>query len=222
MPIKYRNRAEAGRLLSQKLAEYAHHPNAIVLGLPRGGSIVAYEVAAALSLPLDIFLVRKLGSPRQKELAMGAIASGGIQVLNRSVIRAVGISDAEIERAARAERRALEQRERFYREDSSGLEVRGKVVLVIDDGLATGASMRAAVHALRQGQPESIVAGAPVGSKEACAELGREADRVVCAEMPEPFIAAGMWYRDFSQTTDEEVRESLRRAARERLFSAAH
>jgi putative phosphoribosyl transferase len=222
MPVKYRSRTEAGRMLSQKLTEYSNERDTIVLGLPRGGVPVAYEVATALSLPLDVFLVRKLGLPRHPELAMGAIASGGIQVLNQSLIRALGVSNAEIERVARAERRLLEQRERLYRGDSSPIDVQDKTVILIDDGLATGSSMRAAVTALRQGRPETVVIAVPVASTEACAELGAEVDRVVCGETPDPFIAVGMWYRDFSQTTDDEVRDLLRRAARERLVAAAH
>jgi putative phosphoribosyl transferase len=219
MPVKFRNRAEGGRLLSQKLSAYLNEPNAIVLGLPRGGVPVAYQVANALNLPLDVFTVRKLGVPGHSELAMGAIASGSIQVLNQSVINAVGVTAQDIERVSRNERRILEQRERIFRGDSPPLDVREKTVLVVDDGLATGASMRAAVTALRHGHPKSIVIAVPVASEETCRELAREVDHVVCVETPDPFIAVGMWYRDFSQTTDEEVRELLARAARERLIA---
>jgi predicted phosphoribosyltransferase len=209
----YRDRSEAGHVLASKLARYADQPDVIVLALPRGGVPVAAEVAHALHAPLDVFLVRKLGLPSHQELAMGAIASGGVRVLNDDVVRALQVPDDVIESVAAAEREELKRREKLYRGDRPPLDVAGKTAVLVDDGLATGASMRAAVAALRQMGPERIVVAVPVGSAETCAELGHVADDVVCTSMPEPFRAVGLWYEDFSQTTDEEVRELLDREA---------
>jgi len=209
----YRDRSEAGQVLASKLAHHADQPDVIVLALPRGGVPVAAEVAHALHAPLDVFLVRKLGLPSHPELAMGAIASGGVRVLNDDVVRALQVPDDVIESVAAAEGEELKRRERLYRGDRPPLDVAGKTAVLVDDGLATGASMRAAVAALRQMGPERIVVAVPVGSAETCAELGHVADDVVCASMPEPFRAVGLWYEDFSQTTDEEVRELLDREA---------
>jgi len=209
------DRTEAGRLLASRLMKYAGRPDVLVLGLPRGGIPVAFEVARELSVPLDVFLVRKLGVPGREELAMGAIATGGVKILNEDVVRALGISDEVIDEVAAAEQAELERRQRAYRGDRPAPKVRGRTVILIDDGLATGSTMRAAVASLRQQGPARIVVGVPVGAPGTCAELQEEADEVICARMPEPFYAVGFWYRDFSQTTDEEVHDLLERAAEE-------
>jgi predicted phosphoribosyltransferase len=209
----YRDRREAGRFLARLLTEYADRPDVVVLALPRGGVPVAYEVARALGAPLDVFLVRKLGLPGHEELAMGAIASGGVRVLNEDVVRALGISEDVVATVAAEELQELKRRERAYRGNRPAPDVRGKTVILIDDGLATGSTMRAAVAALRQQGPARIVVAVPVGAPGTCAELQGEADEAVCAQTPDPFYAVGLWYRDFSQTTDEEVRELLERAA---------
>ena len=209
----FRDRAEAGRVLAAKLGEYANRGDVVVLALPRGGVPVGFEVAKALNAPLDVFVVRKLGLPGQEELAMGAIASGGARVLNRELIRAVGISADVVEQVTQEEQRELERREREYRDGRPPVNVRGQAVILVDDGLATGSSMRVAVLALKQKEPAQIVVAAPVAPRESCAELEAVADRVVCAVTPEPFWGVGQWYADFSQTSDEEVRGLLRRAA---------
>jgi predicted phosphoribosyltransferase len=209
----FRDRSDAGRVLADKLAHYADHRDVLVLALPRGGVPVAYEVARALHAPLDVFLVRKLGVPGREELAMGAIASGGVRVLNEDVVRALDLPDDVIETAAAAEQRELARREQAYRDNLPPVDVRGRTVILVDDGLATGSTMRAAIAALRRQHPARIVVAVPVGAQEICDELRAEADEVVCACTPEPFYAVGLWYSDFSQTTDEEVRELLRQAA---------
>jgi putative phosphoribosyl transferase len=209
----FRDRTEAGRLLAQKLREYANRDDVVVLALPRGGVPVAYEVANTLNVPLDIFLVRKLGLPGNEELAMGAIASGGVRVLNEEVVRALNIPDEIVDEVAEKEERELERREREYRGGRPPVDVRGRTAILIDDGLATGSSMRAAALALRNNQPAQIVVAVPVGAPSTCAEFESEVDKVVCAVTPEPFWGVGQWYRDFSQTSDEEVRDLLRRAA---------
>ena len=213
----FRDRTEAGRVLAAELTAYANRPDVLVLALPRGGVPVGFEVAKALHAPLDVFLVRKLGVPEQEELAMGAIASGGVTVLNEDVIRVLGISPAEINAVAAEQMQELERRERSYRGDRPAPEVRGRTVILVDDGLATGSSMRAAVKALRQLHPARIVVAVPVASPETCAEFRDEVDEIVCAYTPEPFYAVGFWYEDFSQTSDEEVRELLEQAAEQRL-----
>jgi predicted phosphoribosyltransferase len=212
----FRDRFEAGRLLASQLADLANRPDVVVLALPRGGVPVGFEVARELNEPLDVFLVRKLGTPGQEELAMGAIASGGVRVLNREVVAALGISEQEIEAVARHEQRELERREHEYRGDRGPLDVRGRIAILVDDGLATGSSMRAAARALRQRRPAQIVVAVPVAARATCQDFEQEVDRVVCAFTPEPFFAVGQWYKQFSQTTDEEVRNLLKRAA-ERL-----
>ncbi len=184
-----------------------------MLALPRGGVPVAYEVARALHAPLDVFLVRKLGLPGHEELAMGAIASGGVIVLNEDVVGALGIPRDLIERVAAAEQQELERRERAYRDNRPPPDVRGRTVILIDDGLATGSTMRAAVAALRKLGPARIIVAVPIGAPETCAEFEQEADDVLCAVTPQPFYAVGLWYRDFSQTTDEEFHELLEQAA---------
>jgi putative phosphoribosyl transferase len=212
-PVPFRDRAEAGRYLATKLAAYRGRPNLLVLALPRGGVPVGYEVATALHAPLDVFIVRKLGVPGHEELAIGAIASGGAQVLDHYLIRELGIPEQEIARVITAEQRELERREQEYRGNRPPVIVTGHTVILVDDGLATGYTMRAAVAALKQeGAAETIVA-VPVAPVDTCEALRAEVDEVVCAVTPEPFMAVGLWYRDFRQTTDEEVRELLARAA---------
>jgi len=218
----FRNRTEAGRLLASRLMKYAGRPDVLVLGLPRGGVPVAFEVARALSAPLDVFLVRKLGVPGYEELAMGAIATGGVRVLNEDVVQALGIPDEAIDAVAAAEQEELERRQRAYRGDRPAPEVGGRTVILIDDGLATGSTMRAAVAALRQQGPARIVVAVPVGAPGTCEELQNEADEAICARMPEPFYAVGFWYGDFSQTTDEEVHDLLERAAEEHAPAYGH
>ena len=217
--MPFRDRSEAGRVLASKLEKYANRPDVLVLGLPRGGVPVAFEVAAALNAPLDVFLVRKLGVPDQPELAMGAIASGGASVVNHEVVRALGITEDELRAVASRELQELERRERAYRDDRPLPDVLGKTVILIDDGLATGSSMMAAVAALRQEHPERTVVAVPVAARATCDQLAAQVDEVVCAMTPEPFLAVGLWYEEFTQTTDDEVRDLLRRATRERAAS---
>ncbi len=210
----FNDRTEAGRFLAEKLAEYTNNPNVVVLALPRGGVPVAYEVAQTLNAPLDIFVVRKLGVPGYDELAMGAIASGGVRVLNSRVVDYLDISDQMIETVAVREQRELERRERLYRGPRPPVDVRGRTVIIVDDGMATGSTMRAAVRALRQQQPEKIIVAVPVGARETCDSFAKEVDTMcVCAITPEPFDGVGLWYRDFAQTSDEEVRQLLTRVA---------
>src|SRR5262245_18131466 len=209
----FQDRADAGRRLGQRLLRYANRSDVIVLGLPRGGVPVAYEAAQALKAPLDIFLVRKLGLPEQEELAMGAIASGGVRVLNPSVVYSLGISNEVIEAVAAREREELERREHLYRGDRPPVDPRDKIVILVDDGPATGSTMRAAVAALRKQHPAKVVVAVPVGAAETCDDLMNEADEVVCLRAPQRFYAVGVWYEDFSPTTDDEVRELLARAA---------
>lgn len=211
----FRDRRDAGRRLAADLARYAGRDDVVVLALPRGGVPVAYEVARALQAPLDVFLVRKLGVPGHEELAMGAIASGGVRVLNDEVVRALGITADQIEAVTAAEQRELERRERQYRGAQRPPEVRGRTAILVDDGLATGASMRAAAAALRQQSPAWLVVAVPTAAPETCREFQRLVDEIVCAITPEPFYAVGLWYQDFSQTTDEEVRDLLQAARQE-------
>jgi len=209
----FRDRVEAGRMLATTLQEYANRDDVVVLALPRGGVPVGFEVAKALHAPLDVFVVRKLGLPGQEELAMGAIASGGVRVLNRDLLRALRIPEEVVGQITQEEQRELERREREYRDERSPIDVRGKTVILVDDGLATGSSMRVAVLALKQKGPAQVVVAVPVAPADTCAELQSVADKVVCAVTPQPFLGVGQWYEDFSQTSDEEVRELLRRAA---------
>ena len=208
----YRDRIDAGKQLAARLSDYANRDDILVLALPRGGVPVAYEVAKALHARLDIFLVRKLGVPGHEELAMGAIATGGVRVLNDDVVDYLRIPGEVIDAVAADELRELERRERAYRGDRPEPKVRGKTVILIDDGLATGSTMRAAVKALRQQDPARIVVAVPVSAPETCDEYRMGVDEIICGKTPEPFMGVGMWYRDFSQTTDEEVREILARA----------
>jgi putative phosphoribosyl transferase len=206
---RFTNRREAGQALARSLRAYTHDPNALVLALPRGGVPVGFEIARELDIPLDIFIVRKLGVPRYEELAMGAIASGGARVLNDEVVSRLGISEQQIDAVAAREQLELERREREYRGEIPPLDVAGKTVILVDDGLATGSTMRAAIQALRQKNAGQIIVAVPVGAPDSCDRIAAEADRVICAVQPEDFQAVGAWYDDFSQTTDAEVCELL-------------
>ena len=208
----YRDRTEAGKRLAERLTDYADRPDVLVLALPRGGVPVAYEVARALQAPLDVFLVRKLGVPGHEELAMGAIATGGVRVLNDDVVDYLSIRGEVIDAVAADELRELERRERAYRGDRPAPDVKGKTVILVDDGLATGSTMRAAAAALRRQRPARIVVAVPVSAPQTCDEYRMGVDEIICAVTPEPFQAVGLWYKDFSQTTDEEVRDLLARA----------
>ena len=216
MALRFRDRAEAGRLLASKLTEYANRPDVLLLALPRGGVPVGYEVAKVLNVPLDVFLVRKLGVPGHEELAMGAIASGGVIVLNDDVVHALRIPQSLIDRVAQREQQELERREKAYRGDRPQPDVQGKTVILVDDGLATGSTMRAAIRALRQRGPAKIVVAVPAASPDTCAEFRGEVEEIVCALTPEPFYAVGLWYEDFSQTSDQEVSDLLERSMRGR------
>jgi predicted phosphoribosyltransferase len=209
----FQDRFDAGTTLASQLSDYAGRDDVVVLALPRGGVPVGFEVAKALRAPLDVFLVRKLGVPGHEELAMGAIASGGVQVVNEDVVKALGVPSERIAAVAAAETQELERRLRAYRSDTRPPDVKARIVILVDDGLATGSSMRAAVMALRRQDPDRIVVAVPTAAAETCERLATEADEVVCASTPRPFHAVGLSYRDFSQTTDAEVTELLRRAA---------
>ncbi len=215
MERAFPNRTEAGRLLAEKLVQYAGRDDVIVLGLPRGGVPVAYEVATRLGAPLDVFIVRKLGVPGFEELAAGAIASGGVRVLNEDVMRAIPHAGEAIEAVTRKETAELERREHEYRDGRPAPELRDRVVILIDDGLATGATMRAAVKALRQSGAANIVVAVPVGPPDTCREIEQEADEIICLSTPKFFQAVGQYYEDFSQTSDDDVRELLNQAAQE-------
>jgi len=208
----FHDRRDAGRTLASLLSAYSDRPDVLVLALPRGGVPVGFEIAQALHAPLDVFVVRKLGVPGQEELAMGAIASGGVRVISPNVVRMLDIRPSDIETVARAEQQELQRRERLYRDDLPPPEIRGRTVVLVDDGLATGATMLAAVRALRPMQPQRIVVAVPTAAPATCEELRSEADAVVCARTPASFRAVGEWYEDFSQTSDEEVNELLERA----------
>jgi len=217
---RFRDRAEAGQQLAALLAAYAHRPDLLVLALPRGGVPVAYEVARALDAPLDVFLVRKLGVPGHEELAMGAIASGGVRVLNDDVVESLRIPLSIVDQVTEREQEELQRRERAYRGDRPPPDVRGRTVILVDDGLATGSTMRAAAAAVRRQQPARVVVAVPVAAASTCDALRTEVDEVACVLTPEPFYAVGIWYEDFSQTTDDEVRDLLARAQRE--YAARH
>ena len=205
----FHDRRDAGQVLARRLSAYRGLPDALVLALPRGGVPVGHAVAQALGLPLDVFVVRKLGVPGHDEFAMGAIASGGVRVMNGDVVRMLGIGSAQIEAVAQAEALELARRERLYRDARPVLVIAQRTVLLVDDGIATGATMRAAARALRAMNPARIVIAVPTGARTTCHALRREADEVVCATTPEPFRAVGCWYEDFAQTSDEEVRGLL-------------
>jgi putative phosphoribosyl transferase len=205
----FADRHEAGQYLSTKLKKFAERSDVIILCLPRGGVPVGYEIARNLNVPFDVFIVRKLGVPDHRELAMGAIASGGVRVLNDDVVRTLGIPQSAIDLIAAEELRELERRERLYRGKDESLIVKNKIVILVDDGLATGATMRAAVKAIQKMSPNLLVVAVPVASEQTCQELSEEVDEIVCAETPEPFFGVGQWYEDFGETTDEEVKRLL-------------
>jgi putative phosphoribosyl transferase len=212
LEARFSDRAQAGGELAAALSQYAGREDVAVLALPRGGVPVGFEVARELGAPLDVLVVRKLGLPEQPELAMGAIASGGVRVLNDAVVEAAGVSPGTIEEVARREHEELVRRESVYRGERPALRVDGKTVVLVDDGLATGSSMRAAVRALREQRPAQIVVAAPIAPPATCEELGEEADEVVCARTPEPFLAIGTFYEHFPQVSDDEIRELLAKA----------
>jgi len=213
MLSRFHDRRHAGQFLAGRLDNYAGRDNLVVLALPRGGVPVAYEVAQALNAPLDVFLVRKLGVPGHEELAMGAIAEGGLRVINHQVIRGLNITEAAIEEATRREREELAQRSQLYRGDRPPLVLREKIAIIVDDGLATGASMRVAARAVRRLEPAELVVAVPVAPPETCENLRFEADEIVCAVTPALFSSVGSWYEDFTQTTDQEVRDLLQKSA---------
>jgi predicted phosphoribosyltransferase len=217
--VVFYDRRDAGRKLALRLRRYGDDPGVLVLALPRGGVPVAFEVAEALHAPLDVFLVRKLGLPGHEELAMGALASGGVRVLNEEVVNAFGVPDEMLDEVVQREEQELKRRERAYRGDRLAPDVRGRTVILVDDGLATGSTMRAAVAALRRQGPARIVVAVPVAAVATCEELGQEVDDIVCAVTPEPFQAVGLWYEDFTQTTDEETRGLLAQAHENQLTS---
>ena len=205
----FRDRIEAGELLAEKLGQYRDRDDVVVLALPRGGVPVAREVSHALGVPFDVYVVRKLGVPGHEELAMGAIATGGVRQVNRDVVDALGIPGNVIDAVAAREQNELERREREYRGNRVPLPLTSRTVILVDDGLATGSTMRAAVMAVRQQQPARVIVAVPVGAAPTCADLATEADDVVCVRTPDPFVAVGLWYRDFTPTTDHEVRSLL-------------
>lgn len=212
MELPFKNRIEAGQLLAEVLKVYAGRTDVLILALPRGGVPVAFEVAQALKAPLDLMLVRKLGVPGQEELAMGAIATGGMRILNQELVEGLNIPEAALEAVVNKEKRELERRERAYRGDRPVPKIRNRYIILIDDGVATGATMRAAVSALRQQQPMQIIIGTPVAPPDAVDKLEQEANEVICLATPEPFFAIGRWYVSFPQTSDGEVRTLLARA----------
>lgn len=217
MPLPFIDRSDAGRTLARKLDKYGGNLNVVVLALPRGGVPVGFEVAEYLDAPLDIFLVRKLGVPGHEELALGAIATGGVRVLNQDVLHMTGISQKMIDAIAEREQKELERREHAYREGRPPAVIGSHIVILVDDGLATGATMLAAIRAVRKLGPDGVIVAVPVAAQETCDFFHREVDEIVCAETPRPFQAVGLWYDDFSQTTDQEVRDLLARAARDRV-----
>lgn len=208
--MRFANRAEAGQILAEELKQYQEQPDTVVLGLARGGVPVAFEVAKALGLPFDVFILRKLGVPGHEELAFGAIATGGVHVLDEETIDAVGLSPADMHRALTLARQEMDRRERRYRKDRHPVSVKGKTVILVDDGIATGSSMRAAIAALRKMQAARIVVAVPVAPSGTCERLRREVDEVVCVYAPEAFYAVGAFYADFGQVSDDEVEELLR------------
>jgi putative phosphoribosyl transferase len=216
MGATFKDRADGGKKLAQELSHYGGRSDVVVLGLPRGGVPVAYEVAKELEAPLDVFIVRKLGVPGHEELAMGAIASGGVRVLNDEVVKGVNVSEDDVDRVATKEQQELERRESAYRGERPGIALEDKTVLLVDDGLATGASMRAAVKGLREHNPKKIVVAVPTAPPETCEAFSDLADETVCLETPTPFMGVGAWYEDFPQTKDEEVKDILEKAS-ERL-----
>jgi putative phosphoribosyl transferase len=213
MTAQFQNRTQAGELLATKLAAYGKRPDVLVLGLPRGGVPVAFEVAKTLNVRLDIVLVRKLGVPKQPELAMGAIATGGVLVLNDDIVKWLGISKAEIDAVAQREIQELERRDRLYRGNRPMPQVKNRTLILVDDGIATGSTLRAAIAALRQQQPQQIIVAVPIAPAAVCQQLRTEVDDVVCAIEVEQLSAISLWYEEFAQTSDEEVRALLAEAA---------
>ena len=207
------DRTDAGQVLARGLQQYKNQPDVLILGLPRGGVPVAYEVARELNAPLDVFVVRKLGVPGHEELGMGAIATGGVRILHEGIVREVGISPETIEAVSAREQAELERRERLYRGDRPAPTIKGRTVVIIDDGLATGSTMKAAIQAVRQQDPRRLIVAVPTAPSETCEQLKESVDHVVCALTPEPFFAVGGSYADFTQITDEEVRELIASAA---------
>lgn len=209
----FKNRTEAGQALARYLKKYENRLDVIVLGVPRGGVTVAFEVATALGAPLDVFVLRKLGVPGHEELAFGAIGGGGVRVLDPDVIESLGLSQLDVELVTSAEKQELNRRERAYRRGRKPLDVRGLTVILVDDGIATGSSIRAAIRALRQMEPARIVVATPVAPASTCNRLSSDVDELVCVEMPEPFFGVGQFYQDFSQVSDEQVNQLLDRAS---------
>lgn len=218
-PRRFRNREQAGRALAERLTSYANRSDIVVLALPRGGLPVGAEVAAALRAPLDVFVVRKLGTPGQPELAMGAIASGGVRVLNEDVLQVLNVTSDAIDHVAAVEQRELERRERLYRAGRPFPSIADQVVILVDDGLATGSTMRAALKAVRQHRPSKVAVAVPAGAAETCEDFRHEADEVVCVIAPRAFNAVGAWYEEFPQISDDEARDILDKASRELVNS---
>lgn len=214
--MPFQDRAEAGRALAERLVQYTDHPNTLVLALPRGGVPVAFEIAETLKLPLDIFVVRKLGLPGHEEFAIGAIASGGARVLNQDLIHRLSIDDKLVEQIVAREQKELERRERTYRGQYPASDFQGQTLILVDDGMATGSSMHAAIMALREQRPAALIVAVPIAARSTCDELASFADEVVCLETPLNFRAVGLWYRDFSQVTDEEVIDLIERNQKHR------
>ncbi|HEY9618046.1 MAG TPA: phosphoribosyltransferase [Microcoleaceae cyanobacterium] len=210
--MRFKNRTVAGQLLAAQLLDYANRDDAIVLALPRGGVPIGFEVAKVLNVPLDILVVRKLGVPGHEELAMGAIAPGDVQILNQQIVQSCRVDDAALNQVIAREQQELERREQLYRDDRPALNLRDRTVILIDDGLATGATMRVAVQAVRQACPQQVIVAVPIGAPETCQELKTEAEQMICLETPRRFSSVGSWYDDFSQTTDEEVSTLLKAA----------
>jgi putative phosphoribosyl transferase len=218
--VVFRNRSHAGHELARLLSHYGDRSDVLVLALPRGGVPVAYEVAEALNAPLDVFLVRKMGAPGHEELAIGAIASGGVRVLNQEAIDFLNVTDETIDQIARAEEQELRRREQLYRGNRPMPEIQDQIVILVDDGLATGSTMKAAAEALRRQSPARIVVAVPVAAAETCEVFEGYVDEIVCADTPSPFYAVGMWYEDFSQTTDNEVQRLLEEASQKRIIAS--
>ncbi|MBI4474951.1 MAG: phosphoribosyltransferase [Acidobacteria bacterium] len=211
--MMFADRADAGRILASKLTAYKGRPDVVIFALPRGGIPVAYEIGKAIGAPIDVFVVRKLGVPGQEELAMGAIATGDIRIINYEVVNQLGITQEAIDAVTDQQREELRRREQLYRGGRPQREVRGQSVILVDDGIATGSTMRAAIAALRQLGPARIVVAVPVAAPETCQQIGGEVDEIICAATPEPLFSIGQWYKRFEQTTDDEVRDLLGRAA---------
>lgn len=212
MLSRFVDRESAGRALAQKLQHYKGTPDLLIIGLPRGGVVVAFQVALALQAQLDAFIVRKLGAPYQPELAMGAVAEGGMLLLNDAVVNYLSVSKEFIEETAREQMVEVERRQKLYRGDRAMAKIAGRTVIVVDDGLATGATMKVAVRALKRKEPSKLVIAVPLGAASTCSELKNEADELICLMTPEPFFAVGSWYENFEQTTDQQVRELLQKA----------